>query len=91
MSAADPPPDRHGVDNPATAVRLSIDLRHICQWQADLDCLEAYVVNSILLLLAGPAGGAGGLHGMTVPVWLIVAAVVVIVIVGVVGILRRRR
>ncbi|WP_159571989.1 MULTISPECIES: hypothetical protein [unclassified Curtobacterium] len=48
-------------------------------------------MNSILLLLAGPAGGAGSQHGMSVPVWLIVAAVVVIIIVGTVGILRRRR
>ncbi|WP_416393251.1 MULTISPECIES: hypothetical protein [unclassified Curtobacterium] len=53
--------------------------------------MEIYVVNSILLLLAGPPGGAGSQHGMSVPVWLIVAAVVVIAIVDVIGILRRRR
>ena len=71
--------------------RQRIGLRHTCQWQADLNCLEAYVVNSILLLLAGPPGGAGSQHGVSVPVWLIVAAVVVIVVVGVIGVLRRRR
>ncbi|KQO64315.1 hypothetical protein ASF23_17300 [Curtobacterium sp. Leaf261] len=71
--------------------RWTIGLRRTYQWQADLNCLEAYVVNSILLLLAGPPGGAGSQHGMSVPVWLMVAAVVVIVIVGVVGVLRRRR
>jgi hypothetical protein len=80
-----------GYPDPSGSSRQPIRFRYTYQWQADLHRLEASVVNSILLQLAGPPGGAGSQHGMSVPVWFIVAAVVVIVVVVVVGILRRRR